>query len=198
MSLSADDLTALRAAFERDVPLPDAVWHDLASRWSSVTVARRAFVTQAGDPEPYFYFVREGVQRIYHLHDGQAYILGFSYPPSFSGVYSAFIERQPAEVYLQAITDSRLLRIHRGDFEVLLNQHPLFERWARRFSERILFGRLKREIEMLTMSAEDRYLRLLYESPHVFQLIPQKDLASYLGMTPETFSRVRRRLATGA
>jgi CRP-like cAMP-binding protein len=60
--------------------------------------------------------------------------------------------------------------------------------------EELIQGRATREIEQLTLSAEERYRRLLKRSPHLLQLVPQKDIASYLRMTPETFSRLRAKV----
>jgi CRP-like cAMP-binding protein len=67
------------------------------------------------------------------------------------------------------------------------------ERFGRLILEELLVGRSTREIEQLSLSAEERYDRLVARSPHVLQLVSQKDIASYLRMTPETFSRLRRK-----
>jgi CRP-like cAMP-binding protein len=67
------------------------------------------------------------------------------------------------------------------------------ERFGRLIPEELLVGRACREMEQLSLSAEERYDRLLQRSPQLLQLVPQKDIASYLRMTPETFSRLRRK-----
>ena len=68
------------------------------------------------------------------------------------------------------------------------------DRWGRLMLEEVVQGRATREIELLTLSAEERYRRLLQRSPHLLQLVAQKDIASYLRMTPETFSRLRAKV----
>jgi CRP-like cAMP-binding protein len=68
------------------------------------------------------------------------------------------------------------------------------DRWGRLILEEVVQGRATREIELLTLSAEERYRRLLQRSPHLLQLVLQKDIASYLRMTPETFSRLRAKV----
>jgi CRP-like cAMP-binding protein len=68
------------------------------------------------------------------------------------------------------------------------------ERFGRLILEELVVARATREIEQLSLSAEERYRRLLARSPHLLQLVPQKDIASYLRMTPETFSRLRARV----
>ena len=67
------------------------------------------------------------------------------------------------------------------------------ERFGRLILEELLVGRAAREIELLSLDAEERYDRLFKRSPHLLQLVPQKDIASYLRMKPETFSRLRGR-----
>jgi len=66
------------------------------------------------------------------------------------------------------------------------------ERWGRMFNANMLVGMSRRQLEVRNFSAEERYDRLFNQSPHIFQLVSQKHLASYLGMTPETFSRMRK------
>jgi len=71
---------------------------------------------------------------------------------------------------------------------------PAMERFGRLILEELLAGRATREIEQIALGAEERYRRLLVRSPHLLQLVPQKDIASYLRMTPETFSRLRAKV----
>ncbi|MEM1271278.1 MAG: Crp/Fnr family transcriptional regulator [Bacteroidota bacterium] len=187
----------LRSAFERLAPIPDDVWAVFEPAWEPVEFAKGVRITQAGEHEPYLYFVLDGVQRMFFPHpDGREIVLGFSYAGDFSGVFDSFRTNEPALSTLQALADSQLLRISKADFNAALDEHRCLERWLLTFTERIFFGRLKREVHLLTMSADERYLRLLTQSPHLIQLVPQKDIASYLGMTPETLSRVRRRMGS--
>ena len=74
----------------------------------------------------------------------------------------------------------------------MFDSHKGIERWGRIFNSKILIGMARRQIEVRAYSAEERFDRLQNDSPHIFQLVPQKYLASYLGMTPETFSRLRK------
>jgi hypothetical protein len=75
----------------------------------------------------------------------------------------------------------------------LFDQYKVFERWGRLFNQSVLVGFGVFIQSILADSAEERFNRLMDQSPHIFQLVPQKHLASYLGMSAETFSRMRKK-----
>lgn len=176
------------------VHLTDAEWQDFSSRWVRKSFVKNEYITQDGQIERYFYFVLSGVQRGFFIRNGIEHCVGFSYPPDFSGVYDSFLAQKPSDYYMQAITDSEMLGIHFEDLNEMFYKYKSIERWGRLFNEEMLLGKAHREIAMITFSAEERFMRLFNDSPQCFQLIPQKYLASYLGMKPETFSRLKRRI----
>ena len=92
------------------------------------------------------------------------------------------------------MTDTEALVIEYAVLNKLFDQYKIWERWGRLFFTQILIGRAQREIEMLTLSAEERFQLFVNRQPTILQQIPQKQLASYLGMTPETFSRLRKKV----
>ena len=160
--------------------------------WKEYRFKQYEFITQAGSIERYFYVVTEGVQAIYLLNRrGEKVVLGFSYKGSPSGVFDSFISEKPSDTFLEALKPSRLLAISREDYLGLFETYPNFHQWAHYFFRDILFGRLFREVELLTLSAEERYNMFMQRCPKELQVIPQKYLASYLNMKPETFSRLR-------
>ena len=84
-----------------------------------------------------------------------------------------------------------MLAISYGDFEEMFKRFPELLKWRANFAENILFGRLSREVEIMTLSAKDRFDAFVKRCPPELLQIPQKYLASYLNMKPETFSRLR-------
>ena len=105
-----------------------------------MSYSKNEIITREGETERYFYFVLDGVQRLYHLQDGQEHILGFSFDHSFSGVFDSFLKQRPATLFLDAITDSRMLAITLADFTRMVEEHPTVERWFRKFLAEILAG----------------------------------------------------------
>ena len=184
----------VRATIERYVPLEDEAWARIEPMWTLKQHERGELVTAAGSVETRFGIMEEGVHRIFFEHDGQDHSLGFSYDGSWTGVYDSFVTGRPARIQLLSMTPSAAWWIDRADLLRAYEEVPAMERFGRLILEEVLVGRAQREIEMLSLSAEERYRRFMDRSAHLLQLVPQKDIASYLGMTPETFSRLRARV----
>jgi len=184
----------VRRTLERYVKLTDIEWAMVLPCWRSYSFVKGSFISAAGAVEDRFYIVESGVQRLYFEHDGAEMCLGFSYDHSWSGDYDSFIRQKTGRFQVQALTDSVLLGIQRADLMRLYDTIPAMERFGRLILEELLAGRATREIEQIALGAEERYRRLLVRSPHLLQLVPQKDIASYLRMTPETFSRLRAKV----
>lgn len=178
--------------FGRHTTLTDDVKNYLHENFTPIAFKARDFIVEAGAIDNYFYLVLSGVQAIYIINGkGEKVILGFSYHGSPSGAFDSFITQKPSAMFLEALTDSQLLRISRDRFEALFERFPEFYQWRSAFIESILFGRLSRETEMLTFTARERFDAFMKRCPDELLQIPQKYLASYLNMQPETFSRLR-------
>lgn len=150
------------------------------------------FLTEAGAVENYFYFVLEGVQAVYVLNEkGEKIVLGFSYTGSPSGVFDSFSTRKPSTLFLEALKPTRVLGITYTDYQTVFQRFPGAHEWGHAFFKNVLLGRLSREIELLTLDTRERYLAFMQRCPEELKVIPQKHLASYLNMKPETFSRLR-------
>lgn len=189
---SSDSHRLLRRAFEQFCSIPDPVWKEVREPWKMRTIERGEVLTAAGDVERRFGLVVDGVQRLFYTTpDGGETTVAFAYPPDFTGVPDSFFRQTPASVTLQALTDGRMLEVSYDRFSALMDRHRILDRWAWRMLAAALSGRARRERELLSTSAEERYRRLLRESPQIIQLVALKHVASYLGMSPETLSRVR-------
>jgi CRP-like cAMP-binding protein len=164
------------------------------SSWESVEFNRNEFITEAGATEKYFYVVEEGIQTIYILDlDGKTQVIGFSFDGSFTGVYDSFLHQQPSAYFLESLTPTKLLRINKENYDKLFTLYPEFEHWGRIVHGELLIGRVNREIELTTLTTAERFERFEKRCPEPLKQIPQKYLASYLNMTPETYSRLRRK-----
>lgn len=183
----------VRRTIERYVRLHDADWSRIGPCFMEFAFSKQAFISRMGEVEDHFYIVKSGVQRMSFPHDGEDVCVGFSYDGSWSGAFDSFVTRKSGRFDVRAVTDTVLYGIRHEDLQGLYLELPVMERFGRLILEELMVGRATREIEQLSLSAEERYDRLVARSPKLLQLVPQKDIASYLRMSPETFSRLRAR-----
>lgn len=190
MSTAAEALK--KVVYQKASPT-EAEWEAFVNCWEPYEFPKLHIMTDFEEVEDYFYFVHHGVIRGYFEKGAEEFNIGFSYDGEFSGVYDSFVKRKPSWYCMETISATSGLRIRHEDLTRLYDQYKVFERWGRLFNEMILMGFGIYIRSLLADSAEERFNRLMTQSPHVFQIIPQKHLASYLGMTPETFSRMRKK-----
>ena len=152
---------------------------------------RKTILTAAGETERYMYFVLEGLQRAFYLgEENHEATIVFTYPPSFSGVADSFLTQTPSLYYLETLTTSRFLRISYDEIQERMRRFPVLQNLLFRATAFALKGALERHIELQSFSNEEKFRTLLRRSPHILQLVPQKYLASYLGMDPTNFSKL--------
>jgi CRP-like cAMP-binding protein len=160
--------------------------------WNKIlTFKKQSFIIREGQKEQYIYLMLSGTARIYILNDASETCVGFLYKGNLFSAFDSLVSGLGSAYYIQPLSKCEALVISRRDFYHLMEKEPELERFWRILLERVLISRMQREVEMLTLSPKQRYERLFVRSPHVFQLIPLKYIASYLDMSPETLSRLR-------
>ncbi|HRH50524.1 MAG TPA: cyclic nucleotide-binding domain-containing protein [Panacibacter sp.] len=170
--------------------LEENEWNDFSSIWLPLSAKRKTLLTAAGETEKHLYFITEGVQRAFYLHNDKEATLVFTYPYSFSGVADSFLTQLPSRYYFETLTASTFLRTTYQQVHKLMNQHRNIAKLILKATSFALSGVLERQIELQCFSAEEKFRTLLKRSPHVLQLIPHKYLASYLGIDATTFSKL--------
>lgn len=159
--------------------------------WKPKHFNKFEIMTEAGQIERRFYVVISGVQTIYFIdRNGNKIVIAFSFDGSYSGVYDSFTDGAPSGYFLEALTESSLYYIELSDYERLFETFSGFNKWGRIVHGELLRGRVKREIELSTLSSKDRFVNFMNRCPKELKSIPQKYLASYLNMSAETFSRL--------
>jgi CRP-like cAMP-binding protein len=185
-------LLMLAAVLEQVPYLGAADIEEFLTLWKrQVLLKRHDFLVRAGQVEHNLYFVTSGVLRIYYPQQNEEICVGFGYANNLVCSFPSFVANQPSEYCLQALKKCELLALSRADFTAFMECNAPFARFWRQELERVLVGRIEREIDLLLPEPERRLARLLARSPHIFQLVPKKYIASYLRMTPETLSRLR-------
>ncbi len=185
------DLSDLQAQIRSFHLLNDEETEAMLAIWRPLDINRKVQLTVQGETEKYLYFVREGLQRVYHLDDrGRDTTLVFTYAPSFGGVIDSLLSQRPSRYFYETLTPSSLLRTSFSELDVLMQRYPSIERLIRRGLTDALAGIMERLVEVQAFSSDEKFLSLLKRSPHILQLVPHKYLASYLGIDATNFSKL--------
>lgn len=188
--MSSETIPSLKDFLRAIHPLEDHILDPYVNSWQEIEVPRKTIMTHAGDTERFIYFVIEGIQRSYLLHDDKEHVIAFSYPPSFSGIPNSFISQTPSNYFLETITNSRFLRISKLVHEEFMANHHELETLLRKATELVLLGIIDRHAELMAYNMETRFKTFTSRSPHLLNQVPHKDLASYLRIDPTNFSKL--------
>ena len=156
-----------------------------------ITVGKREFLMQAGDITSYEYFITRGCLKVYTLDlDGVPHVSMFAVEDYWTGDIASFMTREPTNYYIKAIEDSEILAISKTNQDLLYQEIPKFERFYRILYQRSLISYIKRSNQGISLTAEERYVYFKKKYPHIVRRISQKDLAGYIGITPEFMSQI--------
>jgi CRP-like cAMP-binding protein len=170
-----DQLTSVKEAFE--------VKH----------LKKKEFLLRPGSVSNYLYFVSAGCLRAYTLEDTQEIITQFGIKGWCINDLSSYLKKKPATQFIQAIEPSSVLQIHRNTVEGLYNKVPPFERFLRIKFENAHTVLQERHLKSISQTAKERYDQFRLQYRDLEQRVPQYMIASYLGITKEFLSSIRKK-----
>ena len=189
-------IQSLITYFEKYLPLEEEEISFLESVFKERKVRRRQFILQEGDVCKVNSFVVEGCFRMYMVDEnGKEHNLQFSVENWWIGDIGSFHSEQPSKLYIEAMENSVILQIKKENQLKLFVDFPKFNRIFRVFTEKALISFQRRVLQNISSTAEERYLDFIERYPYFFNRISNVQIASYLGVTPEFLSTIRKRLA---
>ena len=186
--------TDLKIFISRFVTLSDAELEDIANKFKSKVVKKNSYVLKEGDTCKDLVFVQKGCLRLYYVKDDIDVSVWFAFKHSSAIEIYSFISENPSEYFLQAIEDSEVLYLPKTALKKLYERHPKMQEMMKNFWEAVLLDLINRFTALQKDSAEKRYLDLLNKQPDYLESIPQKYLASFIGVTPTSLSRIRKKI----
>lgn len=166
--------------------------HDLWDK--TITLSRNEFLVMEGSVNTHLYYVESGSLRVFINHEKEEHNIRFGYTGSFISALDSFITDQQTDFYIQAIKKTTIKAISKPHFLAFVNQSLDHLQLWQQIMGMLILQQLEREKDLLTTSPQARYQRVFKRSPQLFQAIPHKHIASYLRMTPETLSRLKKKL----
>lgn len=190
-------LTIFREQMTKFIVFDDAEWAVFKDHAGIRMLKKKKHFTEQGDICNEFGFIVKGSVRYYYIKDGEEITSYFSFEHELLSSYKSFLTRQPGFSYIQALEDSYLVTINYNDLQTML-AHPLLaykmERFGRLVAEYYLICYEDRMSSFITKTPEERYLDLLSTGRDILQRMPQHYIAHFLGITPVSLSRIRRRI----
>ncbi|MEZ4938609.1 MAG: cyclic nucleotide-binding domain-containing protein [Crocinitomicaceae bacterium] len=146
----------------------------------------------SGSVDRNMYFVVEGCLRVFVIEEFEEHTIRFGYQDNIIGALDSFITGKPSEFYIQALKKTVVKRVSREKYmDFIHSNNDNVEMWNLML-EYLVLAMMERERDLLISSPIERYKRVQERSPQLFQEVPNKYIASYLRMTPETLSRLKK------
>jgi len=185
-------LENIKKALQQFGPSSEEEWQLFSSNLTEQSFSKGDFIIREGQVENYIYFLSEGLTRSYFTKDGKEFTVDFHFANEFLSSYFSFLTREPSFVTLEALEPVRLYKVHHHFLQTFYKKYHNAERTGRLIAEFQYIRRLRREMELLSLTAEERYAQLMHRNPELVSRISIKHLSSYLGIQPESLSRIRK------
>lgn len=157
-----------------------------------MTIQKGDYLVRDGQVCKNLYFLHQGVLSIFILKEGVEHVKDFSFHNKFITSYTSFQTGTPSQIYLRAEQNCVLSAWSKSYLDDLMNDSMIWTIFAKHMADYLFMRKEKREISLLMDRAEIRYLNFLKDYPEAFQIFPQYLIASYLGMRPQSLSRIRK------
>lgn len=189
------DFKSILAAIGKHVTLDDVEKSVLITNLESKTLKAGEYIAKNGEEHPHFIFVTMGCLMTYYTDkDGTEHVLQFATASWWTGDLESFSKRTASAYTIKAIADTEVLLMPGHCFEEMLTRIPKLEKYFRIIFQNSLITHGNRILQTNSFTAEERYEAFRDKYPTLEQFVPQKYIASYLGVTPEFLSKIRRRL----
>lgn len=177
--------------------LSDADYEKIKAAHTKLHFGKGDFLLRRGQTANEYYCIESGIIRSYAISsEGGDVTTGFVTSGEIAIEVASIFLRTPTKENIQALTDCIGWKINFEKFQELFHTLPGFTEWGRSWMSGELFKTKQRSLSMITDSATQRYLKLLKDKPEIIQSVPLKHIASYLGITDTSLSRIRKGLST--
>jgi CRP-like cAMP-binding protein len=182
-------------SFNEHINLPVEAYLDLESRLIKKKFKKKDFLIKEGKIIGYLPFINRGLMANYRVDsEGDRHVLQIRWSGGWLGDLNSFFSRSPTLFNIQVHQDTELLLINHDTFEYITQQYPFFERYFRLSIQNAYIDTLNQIYNLHSTSPKERYLELIENVPTILDDMPHYLIASYLGIKPQSLSRIRKKL----
>lgn len=176
------------------VDLPEEIIEEIVLKIKKESFPKRTVLLKPGQVCEYVYFVGKGLGRTYFISGGKEMTTDLSIDGEFFGEFTSFFSQKPSNQYIELLEDSELYFIHHDDLQELYDKYPLMSKVGRVIAERHYIELSEHSYSLKFNTTTERYNQLFNERIEIIRRAPIGVIASYLGMSIENLSRIRRRV----
>lgn len=188
-------MNEIRTFIETMAPMNDADWRFFSSKLQHAKLKKNTPLLKIGAIENHLSFIVEGIVRLYIPKEECDLTFGFVFKNEFVTAYDSLLTQRPSAYQIETLTETVLWKISNKDLQEVYEKTNSGNIIGRKMAENKFLIKSKRELSLLNKTAEERYLDLFSERPLLLQQIPLKYIASYIGVTPQALSRIRKRIS---
>lgn len=186
----------IKAYLDKTAAISKIDWDFFTSKLQRRIIPKKTVFLKIDAIENHISFIETGVVRLFIPKENpeKEITFGFSFKDQFISAYDSFLTQKPSLYQLQTLTETTLLSITYKDLQEVYKTTQIGNLIGRLAAERLFLIKSKREQNLLNLSAEERYKRLFKERPELLKVIPLKYISSYIGVTAQALSRIRKRV----
>lgn len=182
----------IKQAFDPYFNVPIEAWKSFANLGEIITTTKNQILKNRNTTEKYLSFIIKGSGGILLWNHNNFVCIDLCYESEFFGDYMSFLSQQPTNLEVVTFEPSEIFRISRTSFHKLTGNSNYGDKICRFAAEALFTHKQTQQIDIITKTAAHRYLELQSKQPNIIQRTPQKYIASYLGITPQSLSRIRK------
>ena len=186
-------LDELKQFLSQYISLPEAVMQEVVNQFKERNLRKHDYLLREGQVCRDFTFVQSGCLRMFYTNEETDVSVWFAFAKSSAIEISSFLSETPSEYSIQAIEETTVLYLPKAELNKLYATYPQMQEMMRKFWEDVILHLIRRFTALQKESAEMRYTDLM-KNTNYLQKIPQKYLASFIGVTPTSLSRIRRNI----
>lgn len=187
--------SSLKKAFNEILEISEEDWSLFESIIETVQLKKKEYLLREGQNSRGIYFLSEGALRTFHIRDGREINTSFNFEKDFLSELESITNNLPSKSSIQAIEDSTVFYIDKQKLLELYEKSDFYQKLGRMILEQLTISQQKYSSLLISYSPKERYLQILENYPNIINRVPLQYLASYLGISRESLSRIRKRVS---